>query len=170
MVCIRLNILLTALGLTLSLACAARQTIDLGAEEQKLLQGQLINATPTSTGAMGEGVTIGELLPIYFDYDIAQVPEREMVKIKQAVAYLQNQLVHFAIRLEGHADDRGSYDYNFALGLERAANVAALLVSLGINPFRLSVTSYGEEFPAVIGWDEVAKSQNRRVEFVIVSP
>lgn len=152
------------------MSCASRTAIDPALAYQQLLAGQLVATTPIGSGAMEEGVTIGELEPIYFDFDTPSVPEREMVKIRATVSYLEDQLQWFGIRLEGHADDRGSYDYNFTLGLERAANVAALLASLGISPYRLRVTSYGEEFPVALGLGESDRALNRRVEFVIVGP
>ena len=70
--------------------------------------------------------------------------------------------------IEGHCDERGSDEYNLALGESRALAAKNYLVSLGINENRLSVISYGEEKPAVMGSDEEAWAQNRRAEFKAV--
>jgi peptidoglycan-associated lipoprotein len=71
------------------------------------------------------------------------------------------------LRIEGHSDERGSAEYNLALGERRAKAAAKYLVTMGVKPDRLSTISYGEEHPAVQGHDESAWSKNRRDEFVI---
>ena len=70
-----------------------------------------------------------------------------------------------AVRLEGHADERGSTDYNLSLAQRRAESVRNYLVSLGVESDRLATLSYGEERPASSGHDERAWAENRRVEF-----
>ncbi len=69
-----------------------------------------------------------------------------------------------AVRLEGHADERGSREYNMALGEKRANAVRDFLVTQGVNGSSLEVVSFGEEQPAATGSDEASWSQNRRVE------
>jgi len=71
------------------------------------------------------------------------------------------------VQVEGHCDERGSIEYNLALGERRAQSVKNYLVQLGIDPARLSTISYGEEKPSSDGHDESAWSRNRRAEFVI---
>lgn len=71
------------------------------------------------------------------------------------------------VRLEGHADERGSTEYNLSLGQRRAESVRNYLIGLGISESRLRTLSYGEERPADRGHDEVAWAKNRRVEFVV---
>jgi peptidoglycan-associated lipoprotein len=68
-------------------------------------------------------------------------------------------------RVEGHADERGTNEYNLALGERRAKTVQDYLANLGVKAGRLNLISYGEEKPAVDGHDESAFSKNRRVEF-----
>ena len=70
------------------------------------------------------------------------------------------------LRLEGHADERGTVEYNLALGERRAEAARAYLIDLGIDPDRMTTISYGEERPAVQGANEAAWSQNRRDEFI----
>jgi peptidoglycan-associated lipoprotein len=69
-------------------------------------------------------------------------------------------------QIEGHCDERGSAEYNLALGDRRARAVKDYLVSLGVDPARLSTISYGEERPFAMGHDEAAWAQNRRGHFV----
>jgi len=72
-----------------------------------------------------------------------------------------------AVRLEGHADERGSTEYNLSLGQRRAESVKTYLGNLGVSDGVLRTVSYGEEAPAESGWGEQAWSRNRRVEFVV---
>jgi peptidoglycan-associated lipoprotein len=69
-----------------------------------------------------------------------------------------------AVRLEGHADERGSREYNMALGEKRANAVRDFLVTQGVNGSSLETVSFGEEQPAVVGSDDASWAQNRRVE------
>jgi len=77
-------------------------------------------------------------------------------------------LVNAKIKIEGHCDERGSDEYNLALGDRRAKAVAAYLITLGVKQDKISTISFGKEKPAVQGSDEAAWSKNRRAEFVIV--
>ena len=85
------------------------------------------------------------------------------------------EAVHQALRsnaqagviVEGHCDERGSREYNLALGERRALAVRAYLIGLGLDPARVQTKSMGEEQPAVFGHDESAWSKNRRVEFIL---
>ena len=102
---------------------------------------------------------------IYFDYDRSSIRE-EYSRILQAhgawLAANQGQTV----RLEGHADERGTPEYNLALGSRRANAVNQALTALGAGSAQLNAVSFGEERPAAEGADEMAWSQNRRVELV----
>jgi peptidoglycan-associated lipoprotein len=73
------------------------------------------------------------------------------------------------VQIQGHCDERGTVEYNLALGEKRASAAKDYLVGMGINPDRLSTISYGEERPANPGHNEAAWAQNRRDEFKIVS-
>ena len=75
----------------------------------------------------------------------------------------------WAVTVEGHCDERGTAEYNLALGERRAIAVKAYLVSLGIAPDRMQAVSYGKEFPFDSGHDELAWAANRRAHFVITS-
>lgn len=99
----------------------------------------------------------------YFDYDSNAIQASDYDSLKAHAAYLaKNSSAH--VRVEGNADERGTREYNMALGERRAKAVAAFLTSNGANASQLSVVSYGKEKPAVDGHDESAWSKNRRVE------
>jgi peptidoglycan-associated lipoprotein len=101
---------------------------------------------------------------IYYDFDSADLTEAARSLLLAKVPVLQAQpAVH--VRITGHTDDRGSSEYNLALGLRRAAEAKAFLVNNGIDASRLSITSMGAEQPAVQGENEEAWSRNRRSEF-----
>lgn len=103
---------------------------------------------------------------VHFALDSADLDSSSKAALRDNAAILQK---HSGIRLEiqGHCDERGTTDYNLALGDRRAAAVRTYLVSLGVSPDRLTTISYGKERPLQRGHDEVAWSQNRRAEFRI---
>ncbi len=105
---------------------------------------------------------------VYFDYDESAIrPDTEQI-LRQKVDILRAS-PNVRLRLEGHTDERGSVEYNLALGSRRAESVRAFFAQFGISGDRFQTTSYGEERPAVNRSDEAAWAQNRRVEFVITA-
>jgi peptidoglycan-associated lipoprotein len=105
---------------------------------------------------------------IYYDFDRADLTEAARSLLLAKVPVLQAQPgIH--LRITGHTDDRGSSEYNLALGLRRAAEAKAFLVNNGIDASRLDITSMGAEQPAVQGDNEEAWSRNRRAEFASTS-
>jgi peptidoglycan-associated lipoprotein len=103
---------------------------------------------------------------VRFDFDEAAItPETDQLLREKLPILLNSPTVR--LRLEGHADERGSVEYNLALGGRRAESVRAFLAGLGVSTDRLETTSFGEERPLVNESDAVAWAQNRRVEFVI---
>ena len=109
---------------------------------------------------------IGMFQPVLFAYDSAQVSSGERAKIEAVASHLKQNPSN-AIILEGHCDERGSREYNLALGERRALAVRTYLIGLGIASDRTQTKSYGEENPAAPGHDEAAWSKNRRGEFVL---
>lgn len=108
---------------------------------------------------------MGEVFqPIYFAFDQSALSEQGKT-IAEGVARLLQEAPEMTVRIEGHADEQGTNEYNLALGERRALAVQQYLVSYGIAAGRISVISYGEEKPAVEGRDESAWSLNRRAEF-----
>jgi peptidoglycan-associated lipoprotein len=105
------------------------------------------------------------MVPILFDYDKATIRASEESKLLNNAAWLkQNPSVRFQI--EGHADERGSQEYNIALGDERAAAVKKFLAGQGIAENRMTTISYGEERPACRDGSEDCFQRNRRAAFV----
>lgn len=105
---------------------------------------------------------------IHFDYDRSNIRPDDMGALDQKVAILQAN-PDLRIRIGGHCDERGSDEYNLALGNRRAQSAKQYLVSHGIDASRIETQSWGEERPAVDGHDESAWSQNRRAEFEVTS-
>ncbi len=106
--------------------------------------------------------------PIYFEYDSDALGEAARSALDQKLAILQaNSGVR--LRIAGHADERGSDEYNLALGQRRAAAAKRYLTQRGIPEGQIEIISYGEERPAASGGDESAFAQNRRDEFEITS-
>ncbi|HNE00437.1 MAG TPA: peptidoglycan-associated lipoprotein Pal [Plasticicumulans sp.] len=126
-----------------------------------------------SGGAYGSGGPAGgyvggpgatqEQRVVYFDYDSADIRADSRPIIQAHAQYLQQTPGSVAI-LEGHADERGSREYNIALGERRSVAVRRAMEALGVQPNQMRTVSYGEERPAVGGHDESAYAQNRRVE------
>lgn len=104
------------------------------------------------------------LKAVFFDYDSYQLSPEAMDILKSSAEMLKSDAT-FNATIEGHCDERGSDEYNMSLGELRAHEVMTYLASLGIEKNRLTVISYGEEQPAVIGSDEASWAKNRRVEF-----
>jgi len=103
---------------------------------------------------------------IHFDYDASAIRTDAEQVLQQKVAVLQAN-PNVALRVVGHADERGSVEYNLALGMRRAAAVRDYLVGFGIDAGRFSIETMGEDQPLVQGTTESAYAQNRRGEFVI---
>ena len=102
---------------------------------------------------------------IYFEFDVSDVPESERATIEAHARYLSEH-AGASIILEGHADERGSREYNIALGERRADAVRQLMTLLGATAPQIRAISYGEERAASDGHDESAWQLNRRVEVV----
>ena len=115
-----------------------------------------------------EGVRSALTAPIYFEYDSDAIGEAARSSLDQKLAILQaNSGVR--LRIAGHADERGSDEYNLALGQRRAAAAKRYLTQRGIPEGQIEIVSFGEERPAASGSDEAAMAQNRRDEFEVTS-
>jgi peptidoglycan-associated lipoprotein len=124
-----------------------------------------------SAGVLDETATqgpSGELLSrriVYFDFDSAEIKADSQSVVTAHAAFLSKN-PNQKVRLEGHADERGSREYNIGLGERRGQAVRRALLLQGVAEVQLSTVSYGEERPAAAGSDEQAYSLNRRVEIV----
>ena len=98
---------------------------------------------------------------VFFGYDSSDLDSDALELLQDQVAWLK-QNSDVSVTIEGHCDERGTREYNLALGEKRAQAVKNYLIGLGINPDRVSTISYGKERPAVVGSNDGAWSQNRR--------
>lgn len=108
------------------------------------------------------------LKPVYFLYDSDQLDDTAK-KVLSANADVLKQYSTWVVTVEGHCDERGTAEYNLALGDRRALAVRNYMVTLGVNAERLRTVSYGKEFPFDPGHDETAWSHNRRAHFMLTS-
>ncbi len=104
---------------------------------------------------------------VYFDFDKSDLRQDSRNVLSKNAETMLKFKTGVKIKIEGHCDERGSAEYNLALGERRAKSVMQYLLTLGVQADRLSVVSYGKEKPAVQGTDEEAWAKNRRAEFVI---
>jgi len=122
------------------------------------------NTVPSRPGEGEVGKQV-KLPTIYLAYDQFTIGTTQQAKLEETADYLI-KYANVKLLVEGHCDERGSIEYNRALGEKRAIAVKEYLVKLGIPETRISTISYGEDKPAVQGSDESAFSKNRRAELV----
>ena len=118
-------------------------------------------------GLSGDSLTHGQFAPVLFEYDSARIRPSEESKLQTVAAYVKSNPGKLVV--EGHCDERGTAEYNRALGERRALAARDELVKLGVDTSRISTVSYGSERPADPGHDEGAWSIIRRCEFVAVN-
>jgi peptidoglycan-associated lipoprotein len=114
----------------------------------------------------GETAGTGPLKDVYFDFDQYDLRADARETLKANATWLKNNPAA-QVQVEGHADERGTNEYNLALGAKRAQSVKDYLVTLGTAADRLSTISYGEEVPACREQTEDCWQQNRRARFVV---
>jgi peptidoglycan-associated lipoprotein len=119
-----------------------------------------------STGTLDEINKNSPLKPVFFDYDSSDI-SADGQKILDGNADVLKKNTGWVITIEGHCDERGTAEYNLALGERRAVSARTYLVSLGILADRIRTVSYGKEFPFDPGHDEAAWARNRRDHFVV---
>ena len=134
------------------------QPIKTEAETQPVPQTVVAEPDPLNDPA---GVLANRV--IYFDYDSSEVRAEDQALVEAHANYLA-QNPGQQVLLEGHADERGSREYNVALGERRALAVGRLMQLLGVSDTQMRTVSYGEENPVAFGTGEANWSQNRRVE------
>jgi peptidoglycan-associated lipoprotein len=105
---------------------------------------------------------------VYFDLDSEQLSAETQDRLRTKAAILRAN-PSITIRVEGHADERGSTEYNIALGQRRAESVRTFLTGYGITANRITTISYGKERPAMEGSNETAWARNRRAEFQLTA-
>lgn len=144
----------------------------IGAEEERMAMGAEESLDSKAWKRDGdhkvlEGRTSDPMLPVYFDFDKSGIRSDQVSRIRKNASYLKKN-TGIRVRIEGNCDERGTNEYNMALGERRALSGKKYLVNLGVSSRRLKTISYGEEKPLNRGHDELSWSQNRRDDFVIV--
>jgi peptidoglycan-associated lipoprotein len=124
---------------------------------------------PGQPGQPGQAMAGGSVVSadriVYFEFDRADIRPESQAIIESNARYLAGN-PRIITQLEGHTDDRGSREYNIALGERRANAVRQVMSAIGVPPQQIRVVSYGEERPAAGGQDEQSHALNRRVEIV----
>ena len=128
----------------------------------------VVEPEPVKTEEKAVEVIIRNFERVHFDYDSANLSSESKSALETNAGLMQD-FPNIRVEIQGHADERGTTDYNLALGQKRANSISNYLGSMGVPSSRLTVVSFGEERPASSGGDEVAWSQNRRAEFRLLS-
>ncbi len=135
----------------------AQEAVQPKAEAPKPVEQQAAKAAPAAAS----------FETVYFDFDKSELRQDAREVLSKNADILLKSTPDAKIKIEGHCDERGSAEYNLALGERRAKSALQYLLTLGVKADRLSVISYGKEKPAVEGHDEAAWAKNRRAEFTI---
>jgi len=150
---------------TLAVSMLATGCASLGGEDETTAASTDFGGD--TTASMGEPTTETPtgLEAVYFDFDSASIRGDQRPTLQANVGAINQNADWTTVVLEGHCDERGSEEYNLALGERRANSVKQYLVDSGVSGARIDTVSFGESKPAVQGHDESAWKWNRRVEF-----
>lgn len=155
------------LSVVFTISCATKKKTPegpVGGAEGSTLDSK-IGSQDMSFDAQGsDGGKIAGLASVHFDYDSSTLSTESRRQLAENAEWIKTNKA--TVQVEGHCDNRGSAEYNLALGERRAKAVKNYLVSLGIDSKRMTIISYGEEKPIATGDSEEAFSKNRRVNFV----
>lgn len=172
------SVVILASALLILIGCAKRRTDTLESEggpgatgrveEERIGKQPGIREGPVTPGQQGLQEKDSPLKDVFFDFDKAVLREDAKEVLAKDIQWLKAN-PRAQVRIEGHSDERGTNEYNLALGDLRAKTVRDYLVAGGISPKRISIISYGEERPFVLGHDEESWKWNRRAHFVVVS-
>jgi peptidoglycan-associated lipoprotein len=166
------TILLLASATTLA-ACAKKAPEQLPPPPEERVTQVQTTPQPQPTGpSVGTqqhfAQAVGSSTTIYFDTDRYNVDSQDAAALQAQAQYFA-RYPQITFTVEGHADERGTREYNLALGERRANAAKNYLVSLGVDANRISVLSYGKERPVALGSDESSWAQNRRAASVIIN-
>ena len=162
------------LALLLAGGCATQSKND-EAASQSSASSPSSTSSPTQTGAASSRAMRGVVTrdaagkptnrSVYYDFDQSSLSAADRKLVEAHAQYLR-QHPDMKVRIEGNADERGSKEYNLALGQRRAETVTKAMEILGINEQRVEAVSYGEEKPKATGHDENAWAENRRSDIL----
>jgi peptidoglycan-associated lipoprotein len=170
-------------------ACGGKKKVATGPQPPPVVQPDVVTPNPPAPQRVEEAAPVTQprltdesivnrslddlnrdspLKPVFFPVDSSDLDEAGRA-VATANAAVLKKYTTWGITVEGHCDERGTAEYNLALGERRALAVKTYLSSLGISPDRIRTVSYGKEFPFDMGHTEDAWAQNRRGHFVITS-
>lgn len=163
-----LAVLLLALILAISIGCSKKQTVKTEIEEQPVVETDMTEEIPVVEEApvVKEAPVMPKVDDVYFDYDKYTLKPQAKTTLEMNAKELKKNM-DLGIVIEGHCDERGTEDYNLALGEKRAKAVKDYLASLGVSASKMTVISYGEARPFDSGKTESAWAKNRRAHFVL---
>jgi peptidoglycan-associated lipoprotein len=138
-------------------------TLDSGPDVRAMSGDATSSSDFPSSETLGEG---GPLADVHFELDRATLTDEAKATLEKHALWLQGHR-DARVTVEGHCDERGTTDYNLALGEQRARVVRDYLASLGVAAARMRTVSYGKERPLVKGQNEEAYAQNRRAHFAV---
>jgi peptidoglycan-associated lipoprotein len=141
------------------------QPVDEG-PDVRAVEGEGAEGTDIRGGDITAGGEGGPLADIRFELDSAALTDEARATLEKHALWLQGRR-DLGVTVEGHCDERGTVDYNLALGEQRARATREYLVSLGVAAERLRVVSFGKERPLELGHDEAAWAKNRRAHFAV---
>jgi peptidoglycan-associated lipoprotein len=136
--------------------------------EPTVVPPEPIRDTAIASASLDELNRSSPLKPAFFEYDSSELTS-EAQQVLNGNAGVLKKFASWTVTIEGHCDERGTAEYNLALGERRAVTTRAYLISLGIAADRLRTVSYGKEFPFEPGHEESAYSKNRRAHFVVTA-
>jgi len=151
-----LNIAFASTALIIFTACSSMQVTEESVSNQAVAGVTVSSNSPATQAVLANAV-------IYFEYDKFTLTSKSIQALKGVVTLMRKN-PKITLSLEGHADERGTREYNLALGQRRSESVANYLIVNGIKRNQLSVKSFGEERPLSLGSNDSAWSKNRRVE------
>ena len=151
-----------ALAMAVAVGCSSKGGDNTGAGAVDPNAGYDANANSTLDNGLSEEAALRAITTFYFEYDSSDLKQEALRALDVHAKDLKASGAR--VVLEGHADERGTREYNMALGERRAKAVQRYLVLQGVSQGQLELVSYGEERPAVTGSDEQSWAQNRRVE------
>jgi peptidoglycan-associated lipoprotein len=162
-----------AVVLVMGAGCSSKKA-DSGLSSEGLEHGMSDEAVGSGSldrakaGLSGGQLETGPLADIHFGYDSFELDDQARQALQGHANWLRSNQ-QGRVEVEGHCDDRGTVEYNLALGAKRAAMAKSYLVSLGVSADRITTISYGEELPLCYDASESCWSRNRRAHFVVIA-
>ena len=162
-------ILITGVSLIALAGCASRREADLPPGPIGGTGGNSNAGSGYLPGSQGDFVAHIRSDRVFFDTNRSDIDSEDQAVLQSQAQWLTTY-PNVRVTIEGHCDERGTRDYNLALGARRANAAKNYLASLGVNPTRINSVSYGKERPDALGSDEASWARNRRAVTVTIQP